>query len=186
MAMWDKALNRAYVECTTWRQAAFQRIAEERPSLVIVAGYRKFKAANADASAVATGADRIDRWRAGMTRTLARLAPIADHVVVIGDTPESAFDLPSCVSAHPDDVLKCATPYDRAVDARWTELEQQVADLGQADFVDPTSWVCPSSPCPAVIGKFLVFRDYHHMAGPFASALANWLGPSLPIEAEPK
>ena len=186
MALWDKTLNREYVECASWREAAFRRIAQERPTMVIVAGSRGFKAANADGSAPATGADRIDRWRAGMARTLARLTPIADHVVVIGDTPKSAFDLPSCVSAHQDNVLECATPFDRAVDTRWTELEREVADLGQADFVDPTSWVCPSSPCPAVIGKFLVFRDCQHMTGPFASALADWLGPALPIEAEPR
>jgi peptidoglycan/LPS O-acetylase OafA/YrhL len=182
MVMWDKALNREYVECTTWREAAFRRIADERPDLVIVAGFRDFKAANGDASALATGADRIARWRAGMARTLERLTPVADHVVVIGDTPQSAFDLPTCVSAHPDDLRACATPVDKAVDARWTALERQAAALGRAKFVDPAPWVCPSSPCPAVIGKFLVFRDYHHMTSPFASALANWLGPALPIE----
>ena len=186
MALWNKTLNREYVECASWRESAFRRIAQERPTMVIVAGSRGFKAASADGSAPAAGAGRIDRWRAGMARTLARLTPIADHVVVIGDTPKSAFDLPSCVSAHQDNLLACATPFDRAVDTRWTELEREVADLGQADFVDPTSWVCPSSPCPAVIGKFLVFRDRQHMTSPFASALADWLGPALPIDAEPK
>ncbi len=183
MRMWDKALKREYVECETWREAAFKRIAEERPALVVVTGFRGFKAATGDGSALASGAERIDLWQAGMARTLARLEPIADEVVVLGDTPQSAFDVPTCVSAHENDVLACATSPDEAVNSRWLELERQVAELAQVDFVDPTPWVCPSSPCPAVIGDFLVFRDHHHMTSPFAAALGGWLGRALPAVA---
>ncbi len=49
-----------------------------------------------------------------------------------------------------------------------------------ATFVDPSDWLCPSEPCPVVIGRVLVYRDGHHMTTPFARALAPYLEPLLP------
>jgi peptidoglycan/LPS O-acetylase OafA/YrhL len=185
MTMWEPTLKRVYAECAVWREAAFARIAAERPALVIVTGHTGFKAANADRTGLATGAERIDMWRAGMARTLGRLASAAGRVVMVADSPKSARDLPECVAAHQDDLLACATPFETAVDERWIEREQQVAASAPADFIDPTPWICPSRPCPAVIGHFLVFRDEDHMTPPFAAAIAPWLGRALPTLTEP-
>ncbi len=168
MVLYSQALKRDYTECTTWREAALQRIAAERPALVLVTSHIWF-----------TGAALIADWRAGMARTLDRLTASAERVVVIADTPRSAFNLPDCVTAHLDDVLACATPYATAVNERSIERQRQAAESGGADFVDPSAWICPSRPCPAVIGHFLVFRDDDHMTPPFAAALADWLGRAL-------
>jgi len=54
------------------------------------------------------------------------------------------------------------------------------ADSG-VGFVDPTRWVCPSDPCPAVIGSFLVLRDDHHLSPPFSRALGAVLGDELAV-----
>ena len=54
--------------------------------------------------------------------------------------------------------------------------EQTAATKGGAGYIDPTRWVCPSDPCPAVIGSFMVFFDEHHLTVPFASALYSRLG----------
>jgi peptidoglycan/LPS O-acetylase OafA/YrhL len=175
MTLYSAALKRDYTECTIWREAALQRIASERPALVIVTSHMWF-----------SGAGRIAQWQAGIAQTLERLTASADHVVVIADTPHSAFDVPDCVTAHLNDVLACATPYATAVDEAWVERQRQAAESGGADFIDPTAWVCPSRPCPAVIGHFLVFRDDDHMTPPFAAALADWLGRALPPLPEPR
>jgi len=42
--------------------------------------------------------------------------------------------------------------------------------------------LCPTDPCPAIIGRLLVYRDGHHMTTPFSTALAPYLGPLLPID----
>ena len=44
-----------------------------------------------------------DRWHAAAGRTLERLAALARHVVVIGDTPRAQVDPPVCLSANLDD-----------------------------------------------------------------------------------
>ena len=184
IVMSNKALNREYVECTTGQQAAFRRIVEERPSLVIVAGYRKFKAANADASA----------WRPEPTGSIAgaRDGPDA-RTPHVHRGPRRRHRRHARFGIGPAE-LRVGAPGRRARvrDAvrqgsrhRWTELEHQVADLGQADFVDPTSWVCPSSPCPAVIGKFRCSGLPAH-GGPVCLCARQLARPALPIEAEPK
>ena len=173
--------KRAYTECSAWREASFRRIEAERPALVLLAGSRVFDALGPDGTTVVEGPARTEAWREGMSRTLDRLGRVADHVVVIGDTPRSIFDVPVCLSAHRDDVLACATPFSRSVSLDWRAEEQAAAARGGAGFVDPTPWVCPSGPCPAVIGNFMVFRDEHHLTTQFSSALAGRLGTLLPV-----
>ena len=40
----------------------------------------------------------------------------------------------------------------------------------------------PVEPCPAVIGRYLVYRDTHHLATPFATALSTRLARLLPLK----
>lgn len=58
--------------------------------------------------------------------------------------------------------------------------EAQVSSQVGVVMVDPTPWVCPSSPCPVIIGQVLVYRDDQHMTATFAAALAPYLAPELP------
>jgi hypothetical protein len=46
--------------------------------------------------------------------------------------------------------------------------------------IDPTPMVCTADLRPAVIGRYLVLRDRHHFATPFAASLADRLGAELP------
>ena len=179
MSQWNPTLKRVYTECDAWRESAYRRVAAERPALVLIANSRMFQAVGPDGSTILKGADRTEAWRQGMAKTLARLTPVADHVVLIGDTPRSAFDVPVCLSDHPDDTLACATPFERSVNLAWLAEEEAAAGRGRAGFVDPTAWVCPTGPCPAVIGNFMVLRDEHHLTTPFSGALWRRLDDAL-------
>ncbi|HVL54415.1 MAG TPA: SGNH hydrolase domain-containing protein, partial [Vitreimonas sp.] len=57
------------------------------------------------------------------------------------------------------------------------------ADAG-ATFIDPTPWVCPTEPCPAVIGSLLVYFDGGHITSTFSRALAPYLAAVLPLPTE--
>ncbi len=46
-------------------------------------------------------------------------------------------------------------------------------------FIDPTTWVCPSSACPAVIGNLLVYQNAGHLTATFAAALTSRLGSAI-------
>jgi peptidoglycan/LPS O-acetylase OafA/YrhL len=170
---WSPNFKRVYTECDTWRENTYRRIEAEKPDLVLIANSRMFRAASLD------WRQRAEAWRRGMANTLARITPAAGQVVLIGDTPRSVFDVPVCLSAHPDDTLACATPFEKSVSLIWLAEEEAAAAAGGAGFVDPTLWVCPTGPCPAVIGNFMVLRDEHHLTIPFSGALWRRLGDAL-------
>jgi hypothetical protein len=131
-------------------------------------------------STTATVAQRPDLWDAGIAASLQRLTAAADHVVLVGDTPRSKVDPPACLSKHLADALACATPSASSLDPKRTAADLAVAQGAGVTFVDPTPWVCPSEPCPVVIGSYLVFRDSHHLTTPFATALSRRMLAALP------
>ena len=176
--IWAEIVKRAYDECSHWREAAFGRMATERPDLVVVSDSRGYKAM-VDGVAVPVAEVR-GKWDAASGRTLERLKTLARHVVVIGDTPRANADPPACLSANLDDATACAIPFANAVNREWTVGEAAVASAAGVAFIDPTPWVCRTDPCPAVTGRLLVFRDQHHLTATYARALAERLFARFP------
>ncbi len=175
--IWVERLKRAYPECTAWREAALERIAAAAPALVVVANSKSARLA------VDGGIDPAGQgpaWDAALGRMLERLAAIAARVVLLGDTPQHAVDPPVCLSANLDDALACATPREVAVPTARLAADGEVAESAGAIFVDPTPWVCPSDPCPLVIGNVLTYHDGGHLTRTFATALAPYLAAVLP------
>ncbi|HEX7950155.1 MAG TPA: acyltransferase family protein [Candidatus Limnocylindrales bacterium] len=180
LTIWNANFKRTYDECDRWREAAVARIGAEHPTLVIVGSSHPYTAAGSGGPAQPDGGQAL---RAGLTQTLERLRPLARAVVLIGDTPKFDVDPPDCLSQHLDNVLACAEPRAQTVDAAWLDAEASLAAQAGATFVDPTAWACPTDPCPVVIGRYLVFRDQHHLATPFVTALRTRLAAALPLPA---
>ncbi len=178
LPVYNTALKREYAECDEWRAAVLDRIAAERPAMVVISDSRTGQFW-VDGAAVPSR-DREDLWATGLERSIRAIDQIADRVVVIGDTPRPARDAPVCLSDHLDDALACATPMSKALGIERAETEKAVTAETGATFIDPAPWLCPTEPCPAVIGRVLVYRDAHHMTTPFARALAPYLAPLLP------
>ena len=111
--IWTDIVKRTYEECNRWREAALERMAIERPDLVVVSASRGYKAM-VDGVAVPIAKVR-DLWDAAAGRTLERLVALARHVVVIGDTPRAQADPPVCLSANLDDASACTIPFASAV-----------------------------------------------------------------------
>jgi hypothetical protein len=176
---WNLNFGRPYTECAAWLERVYAWIARERPDIVITATSRGYTIIDGGVPVKAT--DRPEEWAAGYARMLTRLSTAAGQVVVIADTPRSAVDPPVCLSAHLDNAAACATPVDVAIDAAAHRREAEMALAGGASFIDPGPWVCPTDPCPAVVGRYLVYRDAGHLAPHFAAALARRLLAALPI-----
>jgi len=87
-------------------------------------------------------------YRIGLTSTLETLAHSTPHLVLIGDTPESAFDVPACLSAHLSSILACATPTTTAIDATWSNATQGAAEDAGATYVDPMFGFARRRPAP--------------------------------------
>jgi hypothetical protein len=175
--VWNGRLKREYHECTSWRSSALERIREERPDLVVVAN-SKFGTLSVDGAQ--DNEAQSPRWDAALARMLGTLRAISGHVTLLGDTPQHAADPPVCLSAHPDDARRCATPAAQAVPVERLAAEARVAGEAGVRFVDPTPWVCPADPCPVVVGRLLVYHDAGHITRTYAEALAPYLVETLP------
>ncbi len=178
LTVWNTNFKRAYDECDRWRDAAVARVQAEHPQLVIVGSSHPYSSAGSGGPAPPDGGRAL---AAGLAQTLERLRPLATAVALIGDTPKFDEDPPDCLSQHLDHVLACAEPRTQTVDTAWLGVEAGLAAQANASFVDPTEWACPTDPCPVVIGRYLVFRDQHHLATPFVTALRGRLAAALPL-----
>ena len=110
-------------------------------------------------------------WAAGADATMARLAEVAPHLVVIGDNPSADVDPPACLSGSTDDASACATSREEAVRFDRISGEYVAAQAHGATFIDTTNWLCTPTTCPAVIGDLLVLRDETHLTPPMAEFL---------------
>jgi peptidoglycan/LPS O-acetylase OafA/YrhL len=178
ITVWNENFKRAYAECNEWRGRVLERVAAEKADAVIVASSHPYRAAGNEERAAVNGGVAL---AAGLEETLDRLRPLADAVVLIGDTPKFDGDPPDCLSLHLDEVLACSEPRATMVDQRWLESEAAIARDAGATFIDPTDWACPTDPCPTVVGRYLVYRDTHHLATPYVIALRERLEAALSV-----
>jgi peptidoglycan/LPS O-acetylase OafA/YrhL len=176
--VWSEIFNRPYAECTAWRQAVFDLIASLDPAIVVLSNDRHYNLTIDGRMASST--DHEDVWSAGLDASIERLAGLGSEVVVIGDTVRQSIDPPVCLSEHLADASVCSTPYARAVATERLAQERGVTEGRGAAFVDPTSWMCYTDPCPSVMGRLLIYRDSHHLSATYARALANRLADVLP------
>jgi hypothetical protein len=178
ITVWNATFKRPYTECDAWRTAVIDRIAAEQPDLVIVASSHPIPSAGNGGPAPADGNRAL---AAGLQTTLERLRPLAGAVALIADTPKFDIDPPECLASHLDDVLACTRPRSEMLDEAWLDTELHLAAAAGAAVVDPTAWACPTDPCPTVVGRFLVYRDRHHLATPYVTALRDRLAQALPV-----
>jgi len=163
--------------CPIWRQASIQRIINAHPFLILVAGTSGF--ATAINGVEIKGAQRTAIYTAGMNRTIAKLQTSGAQVVMMSDTPAQAQDPLVCLSAHPKSTLACATPAATAISSDWIAVERQIAKTNGISLIEPQLWVCPTDPCPVVIGNLLTYFDTGHMTATFSQALAGRLKTAL-------
>jgi peptidoglycan/LPS O-acetylase OafA/YrhL len=179
--IWVDTLDRAYSECDEWREAAFKRIAKLRPELVVVS--MTYGQTPIVKGKTLDGARARDVMVKALERTLEHLDSIALDVALIGDTPRAPENPPVCLSSNLDDALSCATARDTAIATDYLAEQANVAREAGVTFIDPTPWVCPTDPCPAVIGRYLVYRDTHHLTTAYTVAVRGRLSAALPVPA---
>jgi len=170
--------NGPKTECDAWRTGALARIKAERPALVIVSSNQR--PPPVVAGVALAGAEATAAMEAGATRTISRLQGLGARVAVLSDTPRVPFDPADCLSANADHVIRCAIPRSQAIDLGWLVAERAAAEGLGATFVDVDAWICPTDPCPMVIGRYAVFADTNHLTRPFVQGLTHRLEAALP------
>jgi peptidoglycan/LPS O-acetylase OafA/YrhL len=173
LRIWSPNLKREYTECETWRENVVDRLVQLRPDLVIISSNRWLPVINDSDT-------DPERQGDAMARLIRRIhAPVA----IIVDTPRSEFDVPACLAANRTAIEHCVTSRSAALTWRHLRREKQAARDTGATIVDMSKAICPSDPCPPIIGNRLVYRDNHHLTATFARSLAGALAAALPVIA---
>jgi hypothetical protein len=170
-------LDREYTECETWRGRVISVLRDLRPDLVVIASNRWLPT-------MQPRDDDPERQGAALARLIDR---IPSPVALMVDTPRSDVDVPACLARHRDAIEACTTPRSDALSWRHRRRERAASKLTDAPLIDLTRSICPGDTCPPIIGRWLVYRDHHHLTASFATALASDLDAALePILARPR
>jgi len=172
--VFSPVLDRQYTECDQFREAAFARIAAEKPALVVVGVARHYD--DEYHFQVYSPA-----WIDGLTQTVRRIRATGAAVMVMSPTPKSDLqDVPDCLSANLDHATACTTPTPTAVNPAGFAAEQEAVIGAGGAYVDVTPWVCTPATCAVIMGNLLVYRDDNHLTTTFVS----WLTPLVAAEID--
>ncbi len=169
LPIWSPNLKREYTECEVWRTRVVTRLRRLQPDIVVISSNKWLP----------TMSDR-DGEPARQGRALAALIDrIPGRVAILVDTPRSQHDVPACLAAHPDAIQACTTSKAEAFGWRHRRREVDAAKRSGAAIIDLSKQICPTDPCPPIIGKRLVYRDHHHLTATFALSLTRDLDAAL-------
>ncbi|MET7425225.1 acyltransferase family protein [Dactylosporangium sp. NPDC005555] len=173
--------RRAFTECATWREEAFAKIKELKPSLVVLST-RTYTDPPVDKSGAVTAgkAEADSAWSKALIRSAKRLEELGARPVIMQDTPDPrGTSVPDCVAAHPEAVQQCALKVTTAIYAsRRTANADAAAEAGYT-VVDPTAWFCTATVCPVIVGNALVYRDGSHVTTSYVKLLTPLLQKAL-------
>ena len=178
VTVWNGIAKRAYTECDAWRQTVLDRIAAEKPALVVVANSRTYQVM---VDGVATPISEVPgEWDAAPGPH--PRAPRASRPARGRDRGYASFERgPAGLPFGPPgrrERLRHAVREGRRSGLHGARGRRR--GVGRAGWVDPTAWVCRTDPCPVVFGRFLIFRDQHHLTATYSRALATQLSEQLP------
>jgi hypothetical protein len=166
--------RRAYHECHDWREDALKRVIEMRPALVVLANARRRYLSDISPS----------EWGAGTRRTLVALSEHGLRTLLLQDTPEAGFVVPTCLAravwtSRRGDGSECAFPRQSEQDAIVYGLERVAArGLSGVSVVDLSELVCGGDDlCEPLRDGHVVYIDAEHLSASFAASLAKDLLP---------
>jgi hypothetical protein len=109
----------------------------------------------------------------GLSTTISALTPYVGKVIVIGDTPvvPNQVSPAQCLSRNLTNVQACAIPLANS-NPQWVShepAEKAAAAASGAVFIDPVPWMCATSSCSPVVGKYLVMFDWSHITATYGA-----------------
>lgn len=161
-------------DCRLWGAQVKELIATDPPDVVLVSGRRYLAGPEVDQTSPELLAQGyIDYWD--------DLAAGGTQIIFVSDSPHPGEAAPvyECVARHSEDPDQCTWAYQPS--ASNAVMQQAVAGLPGATFVDMDPWVCPDGTCPAVHRNILTYRQGSHITDTYA----HYLLPALERELVP-
>lgn len=179
--LFSPMLDREYTECAEWRGRMLALVADIRPDIVITSQASSYTLADLPEDQWA------DALQTGYAATLDRLSEHAGELIVLGDTPYAARDIPNCLWENLRNVTACVRSRTDSFSRRLTVVELAAASEAGARYVQADDLFCGPTMCPVIVGDILVYRDVTHITTTFMTWVAPALGELLgrPWDAGP-
>jgi peptidoglycan/LPS O-acetylase OafA/YrhL len=162
-----------YAVCDKWHTFAIDRINRIHPDVVIITQEVRGKP-NGDNYTPS-------QWQQGLENTFKQLDVPTSRILVLGNTPSLPQSGPQCLSRNGADVQACSAP-NTSTWTQYADAEQAAATSAGARYISVIPWFC-STTCTAVIGKYEVYFDDHHITGAYSFFLSGVLSQALDLSA---
>ncbi len=170
-----------WATCTDFREWSIEQVADLRPDLVVVSTTAPGAIHHDDGTILGPRAPGHEAAvQQAFADLLARLTPLSERVVLLGDVPRSDQEPGPCLTTGSADLGSCLfTP----LAPRLGETEAAAAGAKEVgvEVVDPTPWLCWEGRCAVVVGDYLSYRDRDHLSTDYAAELGDDLGRALGI-----
>jgi len=147
--------------CVSWRKSTIDRIAVEKPDLIILSSFEHF---------VPQGDPRKVKewWAAGSERTYKTLQPLTSKIVYLLDTPLPKRNIPDCLASTSAD--KCLA-----------NSKLGLPQTANFEIVDPAKWLCQVE-CRGIVRGNVAYRDASHISVATSLELADSLWQALVLK----
>ncbi|MEJ2177190.1 MAG: acyltransferase family protein [Gammaproteobacteria bacterium] len=160
-------LNRNFIECDVWRNAAIDWIVQQSPEILFIGNSQVEFTQN--------------QWIDGTKRVLDRVATEIPKVFIIRPTYALPFHGPACIARNKwqskiiKPLINCSVPAGSERSGRVLDwLQTAVSEYSSASIIDMNSRVCPGGVCSAIVDGKPVFRDEQHITASFARSLHGY------------
>ena len=171
--VWERDIP--YGACDVWRNHAFTLIKKlKHVDLIVMGGYAHHQVTKRHTNIRLSGRARTKEWEAGTQRTVAALHAVAEHFVILRDTPLMRLKTANCILSTHGDNRACQTATAKATaDSLWHAEQRVAAKYDNVGVLDMTSSFCTPSWCrPVTDTRVLRWRDRSHMSLTFSRLLA--------------
>jgi len=168
--------------CVAWNERVAERLAEIDPDLVLVSAMHRSEGFDASGT-LQVGETGLETVAQGFAEAWTPVIERGARLVAVRDTPARVFNVPECLARPGASLDDCVLP--EAIDTEvWGTSLVRAAEISGAGLVDLNDLVCPSEPCPAVVGGVLAYRDTDHLSRTFVRSLAPFFHERLLRELE--
>ncbi len=151
--------------CPRHRAWVFDEVERLQPELIVLSDQLVHPVADGDGAC-----GELNDWmrRAGLKRSLARLASLAPAVVYFG-LPTHHEPLSDCVGVGGALTSACSAPTEEF--GRYRQMQRAAASEHGIAYIDPTQWLCGQERCPPIIDSIPVYWDGTHFSQRFATRM---------------
>ena len=153
--------NRGLAACRPWYRWATQQARLLRPDVTLIGG-----AVGGSRGAAAGAAEN------GMVSMARAIKPASRNVVVMGDPEGLARSPIDCLLSRRASMARCTATWPPAMLEPYDLIAARAEELG-VGFLDTRGWFCFEYQCPAVIGRTIAYKDYHHITAAYSLRLAG-------------